>query len=200
MKAAFHYLVKSKRVDYKSTNKIDFVEYEQVFENENPIIAREKAFSHYQSIIDVLLQGKGKTYESDKQVRKYLKSYIDSATSTKIKIGDKEIELSDSIGYGIGIFFIIDNPIKGQHESIRDNEGDEWLIHGIGSLGGYEDPQTLMDGLFTEFSYYENYKYDTKDYKRIVSFYEYDIDETDTNEILETPFDWVGYDKPYSGN
>ena len=86
MKAAFHYIVKSKRIDFNSSNKINFVEYEQIFENENPIIAREKAFSHYQSIIDVLLQAKGKNYQSDKQTRKEILTFIDTGTSTKIKV------------------------------------------------------------------------------------------------------------------
>ena len=141
MKAAIHYVVKAKLIRYINADDINFIEVEEKFENEKPILARNAAFSFYQNYIDVLLQSKGIKYQSDKQARKELQSFIDTGISTKIKIGDKEIELSDSIGNGIGVFFVIDTPIEDVHESIRDNAGDDCLIHGIGSIGTFSDPK-----------------------------------------------------------
>ena len=194
MKASFHYVVKAKLIRLIKENEIDFLDVEEKFENENPIIAREKAFNHYQNLIDVLLQGKNKKYFSDKQARAELTSFIDPGTKTKVQIGDKEIEFSDSLGNGIGVFIVIDKPMI--DKIIDDKIGDEYLIHGIGRMSCSDDPQSLMDGLNHEYWYYEHFAYDTKNYLQTIDFYEYDIAETEPNEILETPFDWTGYDKP----
>lgn len=211
MKPAFHYIVKAKLIRYTENKEIDFLEFEDSFENENPILARENSFKHYQNYIDVLLEAKGKTYISDKQAREELKFFIDPGTKTKIIFGKSEIELRDSFGNGIGVFMVIDNPIQGQPESITDNKGDELLIHGIGSIGRYDDSQTLIEGLNSEYNYYEHFKYETKN-KEIQIIYcnseEWEegylgngewlegYSEPNTYHILETPFDWTGFDKP----
>ena len=194
MKAAIHYVVKAKLIRLIKGNEIDFLEFEEKFESENPITAREKAFTHYQNFIDVLLEAKGKKYFSDRQARTELTSFIDPGTSTKVKIGDKEIEFSDSFGNGIGVFMVVDQPIE--DKIFDDKIGEEFLIHGIGRISFSDDPQGLMDALNHEYWYYEQLNYDTKNYKHNIDFYEYDIAETEPNEILETPFDWTGYDKP----
>jgi hypothetical protein len=194
MKAAIHYVVKAKLIRLIKGNEIDFLEFEEKFESENPITAREKAFAHYQNFIDVLLEAKGKKYFSDRQARTELTSFIDPGTSTKVKIGDKEIEFSDSFGNGIGVFMVVDQPIE--DKIFEDKIGEEFLIHGIGRISFSDDPQSLMDALNHEYWYYEQLNYDTKNYKQNIDFYEYDIAETEPNEILETPFDWTGYDKP----
>lgn len=194
MKAAIHYVVKAKLIRLKKGNEIDFLEIEEKFESQNPINAREKAFSYYQNFIDVLLEGKNKRYSSDRQARIELTSFIDPGTSTTVRIGDKEIELSDSFGNGIGVFMVIDHPLK--DKIFEDKVGEEFLIHGIGRISFSDDPQSLMDSLNHEFWYYKQLDYDTKNYKQNIDFYEYDIAETESNKILETPFDWTGYDLP----
>lgn len=193
MKTAIHYTVKAKLIRFIKDGVIDFIEFNQPFENESPIFAREQAFKVYQNHIDVLLQGKNKEYISDKQARTDLLSFIDPGTSSKFKIGEQEYEFSDSYGNGIGVYLVIDQPIE--DDIFDDNVGDEYLIHGIGNISR-EDPQGLMDGLNQEYWYYEHYGYDTKDYKQIINFYENDIEEAEPNEILATPFDWTGLDVP----
>ena len=195
MKVAFHYIIKAKLIRFTEGNGIEFSEFQEKFEDDNPIIAREKAFNRYQSFIDVLLENKNKKYLSDRQARIDLNSFIDPGTKTKIKIGEKEVEFSDSFGNGIGIFIVINKTI--QNEICEDTNGDEFLIHGIGRIGSFDAPQDLIDGLDQEFLYYEQFDYDTKNYLRIVDFYEYDNPESGPYKILETPFDWTGYDKPY---
>lgn len=193
MKAAIHYVVKAKLIRYINADDINFIDVEEKFENENPILARDSAFNFYQSYIDVLLQSKGIKYESDKQARKEIQSFIDTGTSTKINIGDKVIEFADSIGNGIGVFLVIDKPIEEVHESTQDNIGDDWLIHGIGSIGRFSNPQSLMDGLTTEYNYYLNFDYAINDKKITVNFLEEGEEEPYLEEILETPFDWTDY-------
>ncbi|MEP6682917.1 MAG: ATP-binding protein [Parafilimonas sp.] len=192
MKAAFHYLVKAKVIRQTENNELDFVEINKVFENENPIIARTEAFSFYQSWIDVLLQKKDKEYVSDRQARRDLVSFIEPGANIKLVAGGKEIEFDNkSYGNGIGVYFIIDN-------------GDETLIHGIGNFGGISTHHDIFFNLVDEFEYYRSYNYETKNTEEKITYCVKDAWEDDcrdiaivTKEILKTPFDWSGYDKPY---
>jgi len=103
--AAFHYVVKAKLIRHiKGSGEIEFLQFEDKFENENPIVARDLAFKHYQNYIDVLLEAKHKKYISDKQAREELISFIDPGTKTKIQLGESEVEFSDTFGNGIGVF------------------------------------------------------------------------------------------------
>ena len=197
MKAAFHYVVKAKLIRLKSTHEVDFVEFEEKFENENPIEAREKAFQLYQNYIDVLLFTKGKQYTSDKQARIDLKFFADEpGAKSKIKLGGREIEFADTIANGIGVFLVIDKP-KNEHV-IEDHVGDEYLIHGIGGLGWADDPKSIMSSLTHECWYFDRLGINVSNLKRTIQFYEYDIAQAEPNIILETPYDWTGFNKPYS--
>ena len=193
MNTAFHYIVKTKLIRSIKNGEVDFIEFNEEFKNPNPIIAREEAFKYYQNFIDVLHEGKGKGYCNDKEAREVLASYIAPKATSKYETGEKESELSDSFGNGIGVYIVIDTPID-----IDYKIGDEILIHGICSFGR-DDPQGLMDGLNQEFWHYEHYGYDISDYKRVVDFYEYENGKAELNDILDTPFDWTGYNVPYNG-
>lgn len=196
MKAAIHYIVKAKLIRFIKDGEIDFLEFNEKFESSNPILAREEAFRFYQNYIDVLLEGKNKKYYNDRDARENLNSFIDSGTSTKIKIGDELVEFNDAYGNGIGVYFVVDRPM--QDNIFDDKVGDEFLIHGIGH-SIWNDPQSSMDSLNHEYDYYQHFGYEIKDYKREVNFYEYEIEEAEINEILDTPFNWTGYDVPYYG-
>jgi Putative DNA-binding domain len=188
MRAAFHYEVKVNIIHPKSNG---FTNSFKVFEHENPIIAREEAFNHYQSYIDVLLGTKKNI--TDKQTRIELTSFIDPGTSYRLWTGKSEIEISDSFGKGIGVFMVIDEPLED-----TDKVGEEIIIHGIGRIHSADDPQSLMDGLNHEYQYYNHYGYDVKNYKQTIDFCEDGESESEPNEILKTPFDWTGFDKPQS--
>ena len=204
MKAGFHYVVKAKLIRYKSADEIKFLEIEEVFENETPILARDAAFSFYQSYIDVLLQGKGKIYFSDSQARNELKTFIETGTTTKIKFGDMELEFDDSEGNGIGVFLIIDIPQEKKIEALSLKQGDEFLIHGIGNLiGGSDNTDYVIGDLKQEYELYQHFNYETKTKEKEVIYCSrdeweegYRENEPATYKILETPFDWTGFDKP----
>lgn len=209
MKAAFHYVVRIKIALFNKDNEVDLQEYESKFENENPILARNKAFDYYQTNIDNFLLNKNKTYTSDRQAREVLNSFIDLGTKAKYKIGDREVEYNDSFGNGIGVYLVVDKPIlSDKHQTlIEDKVGDEFFLHGIKSIGilSHEtiDTGSMMFGLTNELNYYKHYRYNTKN-KEITIIYcdqdewdEPDNEEPSTNNILETPFDWDGYGEPY---
>ncbi len=203
MKPAFHYIVKAKLIRYQKDNEINFLEFEDKFEDPNPIKARGKAFSHYQNYVDVLLHGKNKKFISDSQTREELKSFIEPGKETKVIIDGKEVDFSDSFGNGIGIFLIIDKPKK--DVIYDDKKGEEIFIYGIGNINYYSrNPEGTVYELERELEYYKHYNYETNNQEREVVYCNpdewaegYREDEPATYNILETPFDWTGFDKPY---
>ncbi len=205
MNPAFHYVVKAKLIRYKNADDINFLEFEEKFENENPIIAREAAFNFYQNYIDVLLESKNIKYISDKQTREELKTFIETETSSKMKVGDKLVEFNDAFGNGIGIFLVVDIAQDGSHESLSYKKGDEFLIHGIGHLiGGSDNPDYVVGNLDQEHEFYQINNYDTKNKEKKIVYCSRDEweegfreDEPSNYIILETPFDWTGFEKPY---
>lgn len=201
---AFHYVVKAKLIRHiKGSGEIEFLQFEDKFENENPIVARNLAFKHYQNYIDVLLEAKHNKYISDKQAREELISFIDPGTKTKIQLGEREVEFSDTFGNGIGIFLIVDVP---KPDNVYDDkEGEEILIHGIGNISYLsDDPDRLIFELQRESEYYTFFNYQTDNNLIEVVYCSrdeweegYREDEPATYQILNTPFDWTGLDKPF---
>jgi hypothetical protein len=201
MKAAIHYAVRAKLIRKKKENgEFDFLEVQEDFYNEKPILAREAAFKYYQNYIDVLLEAKGLRYDSDKQAREALESFHDPKTSTRIDVNGKHFDLPDSLGNGIGVILMIDEPL----DEIGYTDNTE-LIHGIGNLlGGSDKPESVLLGLEREIYYYGSHNYHTNDSESTVVFCDSDEwleghreDEPGTHLILKTPFDWTGMDKPY---
>ncbi|MFY8187227.1 MAG: helix-turn-helix domain-containing protein [Flavobacterium sp.] len=208
---AFHYVVKAKLIRHiQGSGEIEFLQFEDQFENENPIIARNLAFKHYQNYIDVLLEAKQKKYYSDSQARIDLYSFIDPGTKTKIQIGEREVEFSDAFGNGIGIFLVVDTPKP--DKIYDDKKGEEIFIHGIGNISYLNEPNSLIAELEREFEYFKFNNYDTQVHEREIVFcnseewaegylgngqWRESYSEPNTYKILETPFDWTGLDKPY---
>lgn len=170
----FHYKIKVKLIRFIKDDKIDFIQDEISFEDENPIIAREKAIEYYNGYIDTLLQP---NLTHDK---------IKNKLEEKITVKD---DFFDSFFNGIGVFLKIDNPIE------DDKIGDEYLIHGFG-FGIFCVPQSLMDSLNFEIDYYDYFNCDKKNHQIKVNFWDADADEVFEEIILKTPFDWKGYDIP----
>lgn len=193
MAEIIHYQVKAKLIKQKKEDgEFDFIEITNNFSDPEPIKARESAFKHYQSIIEVILEPKGLKYESDRQARKVLESFIDPKTSTKINIEDKEYEITDALGNGIGVFCVT-------------GDEEQHMIHGIGMLiEGSDDPESLLSSLETEYNLYEANGYEKGDFAIDIVFCDsnewlegYREDEPATYKILKTPYDWSGMDKPY---
>lgn len=210
---SFHYIVRAKIIrKLKAKGEIEFLEFEDKFENANPIAARNAAFKHYQNYLDVLLEAKGKKYVSDKQAREDVDSLIKKNGTTKITIGGKELDLKDSFDNGIGIFLVIDQ-LNPKAKDSYDRVGDEIFIHGIGEISYHNnDPDFQMSSLQHEFDLYRSYNYDTDNQEQLVLFCDSNewsegyqgegkwldsYHEPDIREILKTPFDWSDYEQPY---
>ena len=200
-----HYKVKVKLVRFIKDGEIDFIDEEKEFYNSRPILAREEAFLYYQNYIDVLCDGAGEKYSSDEQARNVLSRFLMPGINRKELLKKIALQDSDSEAWresvdlllkynhlGLSVNLVVDQPIL--DDVFETQVDDEILIHGI---GGFDDPQSLMNGLNNEYDYYCEYDLDVKDYKRVISYIERDdnITEPDDNEILVTPFDWTGLDK-----
>jgi len=196
MKAIIHYALKLKLIRISAQGEIDFIEYDEKFENEDPIIARTQAFDAFHNCLTSILKAKNKSYSTDKQARSEIRQFAENTINSKVVFANREIDFSSTIGNGIGVFMIIDHPLDGY--VIEDHAGDEYMIHGMGGFGWADDPKSIMSALAHEYWYYNQRKLNHKDLKRTISFYEYDIAQAEPNIILETPFDWTGYNKPYS--
>lgn len=198
MKAAFHYAVKVKLIRYETKDDVGFIDYEKIFEHENPIIARQEAFEEYTEWIRDLYSGIGKAgnYTTDKQARIDLLKFTTPSEKHNIQIDKNDFNFSNSFDYGIGVYLIIDKPFFPEYlsEGMYDKQGDEQLLHGIGTSNKYNDPMEISDALNNEVLYYENYNYDKGGLERKANFYDWDIDDTEEISLLETPFDWTGLD------
>ena len=170
----FHYKIKVKLIRFIQNDKIDFIQDEIIFEDKNPIIAREKAIEYYNGYLDTLLEPNLKHDE------------ILAKLEDKINIKDNFL---DSYFNGIGVSLMIDNPLD------DDKIGEEYLIHGFG-FGIDGTSQSLMDSLNFEMNYYDHYNCDKRDHQIKVNYYDADADKVCEETILKTPFDWTGYDIP----
>ena len=204
METPLYYIVKAKLVKKERGKEPEFEEYQKVFLNKIPIVARQEAFNYYQSCIEVLLQNKSKEYYSDKQARHDLINFIERGETSKVIIGEKEVVFtSDSLGNGIGVYLVLNQTINFSTFTPLD-KGDQVILHGIGNFVSKYQIDEFMCFLRSEAECYEQLKLDTNDDLIKVTYcmrsaWEDGCEDIsiDTFKILKTPFDWDGFDKPF---
>jgi len=220
METSIYYIVKVKLIKQNNNQEFDFIEYETKFKNRNPIIARENAFSRYQSYLEVIFN---KNNISDLEARLKFKSYFVQDNET-IKLDEFEsIDFTDSFGNGIGVFMKMNTPVENfditniNYESILSKipvSGSEVCIHGIGDISfRSNDPNSIFYHLEQEYEAYRHFGYETSSKVESVSFCDRDeweegylgngkwiddsYNEPHESKIIKTPFDWSRFDKPY---
>lgn len=199
--AAFHYVVRVDLISVVKGQSPQLITNEKEFKNENPIVARERAFDYLQNFVDVLLQSLDKEYTSDRQARKDLRPF------TQYEFTESE---SGSVGKffgGIGVFMI-----QNENPELSDwrfplQDGFNNIIYSIGRLGeiGFamedeHDNYLFVETLDAEYTLYEHYNYDTKNYVTVIEYYGRPLGTMEDNQlleydVLETPFDWTEYGK-----
>jgi len=204
METPLYYIVKAKLVKKEKGKEPEFEEYQKVFLNEIPILARKEAFDYYQSCIEVLLQNKNKEYHSDLQARHDLINFIEKGETSKLLIGEKEVIFSsDSLGNGIGVYLVVNQTINFSTFTPLD-KGDQVIIHGIGNFVSKYQLDQFICFLRSEAECYEQLKLYTNSHIIEVTYFMRSAWEDgcgdisiDTFKILKTPFNWDGFDKPY---
>ncbi|MFZ4413587.1 MAG: hypothetical protein ACOYOV_10925 [Bacteroidales bacterium] len=189
MNPAFFYQVSGTMIRSKGV-ELNFIEVDEIYKDNNPIIARENAFNCYQNYIDVFLESKGSKYESHEETSILLQDFFNSYKKAQTKFGD-EINEEIDVDYDkrLNIYMVMaDSKIIINHEGEEIYE-DKHLIHSINNQ--FTDYTTyIYDALRLELSLYEKYGYDYKNYKKdyVVSGV---FEDHIIKSVLETPIDFT---------
>ena len=70
-------------------NDTNLIEVNEIFKDDNPIIAREKAFKCFQNYIDVFLDSKGLQYISHEETERVLHDFFNSHEKKYFKLEGK---------------------------------------------------------------------------------------------------------------
>ena len=150
MKAALHYKLKIFQIDFQSKDRIAFDDDIEVFEDENPILARIEAFKKY-----------------DEWLKNWYEIKLNKSSeniTAKQAIEDLwTLENSHDLHLQLGVYLVIDEPCEPFLD--LDEVGETDLIHGI-HCGDILD---LNEALSREFFYYQYYGYEIGDFKRNIS-------------------------------
>jgi len=203
MKKVSYYRVKARLAIFnKITSELEFLVLEKEFENVNLILAREEAFNYYESFIHGLLLGQGLSDSeieniSHEEVTKILNPYIDPGTFSD--------GLPDFIGNGIRLCLVVENEQANPsilQECVSIIQENEILVHWINEDNPGRPFPVPLHFLEAEYSFYMDNNYDTKSYVITIKYLDYDeYNEGFHNTalgihtILQTPFNWTGYDK-----
>ena len=207
MNPHFHYTVDSVFYRKDIGDRFDFlvnkgnlddamVKTQKEFRNDSPILAREEAFGHFQSYIEVLYEGIHKKYTKDENARIELQKYFNSGNDIELmKSRPHKFKISDDMFNAINIYMVVDVPLT-KNEMI----GDKFLVHGIRYIDYEERPDdeicTTIRGLVKECEYYELGSYTFNNHYSFVNFR--DIGGK-VESILKTPFDWDAFTDKFEG-
>jgi hypothetical protein len=171
-------------------NETDLVEINEIFKDENPIIARENAFKTYQNYIDVFLQANNKEYISYEQTVIELQDFTNSYKREYWKIGNEIIdEINLDFDKGLNLYMVYENsPIYQTVEGEKIYE-NKLLIHFIENKLS-DLVWNVLDNLFEEFKVYELNKYNFKNYKVEIETADPFSNESNIKDYLETPIDF----------
>ncbi|MFZ4799274.1 MAG: hypothetical protein ACOYMA_17375 [Bacteroidia bacterium] len=193
-KPEFFYLVNG-RMFRKVKDETNPIEVYKVFKDKNPIIAREQAFSYYQSYIDVLLESKGKSYISHSKAEEELRPFLSSFKRQYVELSGQTIEdmaLDVDCDKGLAISLIMSDSKSFLNIAGHALFEDSHLLHYIDNQFTDLKPYVL-DELILEYSLYEKFGYDCKNYK-----IDFDIsglfEDPILKPILKTPIYFGSYD------
>ena len=188
MKANFFYQVRG-TMFRDQNDQTNLIEVDEIFKDDSPIIAREKAFNFFQNYIDVFLESRGEVYTTHEAAVIVLQDFVNSYKREYFKIGNiKVMELHTDFGKGLNMCLVMANS-----KIITTPDGskfyeDEHLVHYIDNE--FDDLKlNVLDELAFEYGLYAKYKYDCKNYKK-----DYDVsgslEEPVVKSTLATPIDF----------
>jgi hypothetical protein len=158
----------------------NLIKIDETFEDTSPIIAREKAFSHYQSYIDVLLQRKGTEYVSHKKTVVELTDFFASGRKHKLLP-----DLVDMDSTSLSIYMVKKTPEVFQNALGETDYQNRWRIHYIDNQS--EDWSAyVLKSLMYEYLTYEKNGFDCKNYVVTYDTLDY-FKKRSIQRILETP-------------
>ncbi len=191
MKAKFFYLVKGEMFRSKGSDTNPVI-VNEVFVEDSPISAREKAFNCYHNYIDVFLESKGLKYISQEETKKALKDFFCSYTPKFAEVpGVFGVIAPIDVNFNMGLSIYLVMADTGIYTSVEGEViyEDKHLIHYISSQR-LDFRLNLFASLLYEFSLFEKYGYDFKSYRRNYCVAGQDKGNS-IKRILETPIDFT---------
>jgi len=140
----------------------------EVFKDEQPIIARDKAFNCYQNYIDVLAESKGVKADIFKNYSTKLQDFVNSYSQKTANVGKVAIDTIDvDFDKGIFVYLVLTDEsfITKEGELIYENKK---LIHCFDNQF-MDFTKEIIDALSFEFLYYKEHDFDYKHDKKEIS-------------------------------
>ena len=188
MKAKFFYLVSGSMFRYKN-DETRLINVDEVFIDENPIVARENAFSYFQSYIDVFLESRGEVFTTHEMAVDMLQDFVNSYTLEYHKTGDvlfKEINVD--FDKGLSICLVLSDAKTITHVDGTKIYLDTHPVHYIDNEF-IDQKINVFNSLLFEYSLYSKYNYDCKNYKRVFNISKL-AKVVKLVSILDTPIDF----------
>lgn len=203
MKYPIKYQVRFKLSVYNNENKVKHESFFREYNDENPLLARKKAFDDYIDFFNLLEKENRITKD---QSGNFLISQPKSITSILEKSSGKIHEWLDQFEFykeEISVYFILTDEEYAKQIFERPIIGDmvetEFLIHQIASYP--IEKQTLADNLeMAELKSYNHFNLDVSELKQTIYHYGLDYSESGEEEdgakrdIMWTPMVWDSFE------
>ena len=171
----------------KHDNFTDLIEINEVFKDAELILARERAFSKYQSYIDVFLESVAQVYVSHEQTKRRLNDFFDSKRM-QFPLRNPELGKVDvDFDKGLFIYLVTDSSDIFTTLEGRQIYNAKHLVHFIDGKTESLNELVLKE-LKLEFEFYESNGFSIKDHKCIICIS--GLFEDKAIPILKTPFEF----------
>ena len=141
----------------------------EIFKDEQPIIAREKAFKCYQNYIDVFAESKGIKSDSFDEYNAKLQDFTNSYSNKIAKVGNVSIGTIDvDFDKGLNVYLVLNDEsfITKEGELIYENKK---LIHSFDN-NFIDFTKEILEALKFEYAIYTERGYSCKKFRREISF------------------------------
>lgn len=172
---------------YRSQSNLeDLVEINEVFQDKDLLVAREKAFSKCQSYIDVFLESINKEYKSYELAIVELESFVNSYKKSYALNNPESVEFEIDFDKGLFIYLVTDST-----DTYTTKEGvliynKKILVHSFDNQIN-QNWRYLCNGLIKEYEYFESNKF----LKQMLNngIKELFVTDFETRHILNSPID-----------
>jgi len=181
----FYYLLKGSLFRYPGQES-DLVEVSELFIDDNPLLARAKAFRAHQNYVDVLLDSKSSIFTNHWNAANLLQPYFNTFKRSLLKAGS-ELLADEEPDFDKGLFIYL---VMGNSKTYQTREGltvyeDKCLIHAL-CKQSFECEPVILDGLLKEFMLYTNHGIDVAE-QAVPLLTNNELQTIVPNMILDTP-------------
>lgn len=175
---------KVKAVIAKNLGTDDFAleEFESTYSNEdNPIKARREAFDYYDSIIDIIGEGK-----DDFEV---IENHIKKLRPPEVwKYATKDL-FAKAYDIGISVLLIV------HEDEGNDFDEEDFELMILGNKAHF-DELTVALNLEIEMGIYQKNNWDDEGWTCQIKYWDWEVDNIEQHTVLWTPFDFWEYHNP----